>query len=64
MSEKKSNSGEENKPKKTGGKFSKPSAPKFNFNFYWIYGLAIVIILVLQVFDTGNKPRDITWNQF
>jgi len=65
MTENKSNSGEESKkPKKAGGKFSKPPAPKFNFNFYWIYGLAIVIILALQVFDFGNKPHDITWNRF
>lgn len=65
MAENNPNNGEESKkPKKALGKFPKPVTPKFNFNFYWLYGLAIFIILGLQLFDTGNKPLEITWNKF
>ena len=52
------------KPKKAGGKIPKPSAPKFNFNFYWLYGLLIICILGISLYDTGSKARETTWNQF
>jgi ATP-dependent metalloprotease FtsH len=45
-------------------KIPKPGPPKFNFNFYWIYAIIILIIFGVQFFDFGNKPREITWVQF
>ncbi len=45
-------------------KIPKPGGSKFNFNFYWIYAILIIILIAIQVVGVGNKPREITWNQF
>src|SRR5688572_13441101 len=45
-------------------KIPKPGGSKFNFNFYWIYAILILIIFAVQFMDWGNKPREITWMQF
>lgn len=45
-------------------KIPKPGGSKFNFNFYWIYAILLIIIVGVQLFGVGNKPREITWMQF
>ncbi|MBL7925119.1 MAG: ATP-dependent zinc metalloprotease FtsH, partial [Bacteroidia bacterium] len=42
----------------------KPKQPRFNFNFYWIYALIIMVIIGINMFDWGNHPREATWAQF
>ncbi|MEO5570270.1 MAG: ATP-dependent zinc metalloprotease FtsH [Bacteroidia bacterium] len=58
-----------NKKEKKSGKnpldnISKSSTPKFNFNFYWLYGLVIVVILAMNFLDWGNKPQPANWQMF
>jgi len=45
-----------------GKKF--PANPKFNFNFYWIYGIIIVLLIVTQMFSWGGAERETTYDQF
>lgn len=46
-------------------KIPKPGGgSKFNFNFYWIYAILLVIIFAVQFMDFGNKPREVTWVEF
>src|SRR5882672_7705347 len=42
-----------------GKKF--PGGPRFNFNFYWIYGLIIVVLIVTQLFQWGSAERQTTF---
>ena len=55
-------SGDGNKDSK--GNFPKPKTPKFNFNFYWVYGLVSFIIIAIYFFDFGKNPRATTYNDF
>jgi len=50
--------------KKSSSNFPKPKQPRFNFNFYWIYGLILLMIIGTSLFDWGNHPKDATWSQF
>ncbi|MBL7924155.1 MAG: hypothetical protein JNL88_08155, partial [Bacteroidia bacterium] len=50
--------------KKSFNNFPKPKQPRFNFNFYWIYALIIMVIIGINMFDWGNHPREATWAQF
>ena len=45
-----------------GKKF--PGGPRFNFNFYWIYGIIIVVLIVTQVFQWGSAERQVTMDRF
>lgn len=45
-----------------GKKF--PGGPRFNFNFYWIYGIIIVVLIVTQLFQWGSAERQITIDRF
>jgi len=60
-----SNKTNENKggPQK-GGPGKKFPGPRFNFNFYWIYGIIIVILIVTQLFQWGSAERQITIDRF
>jgi ATP-dependent metalloprotease FtsH len=53
---------EEKKESKSG--FQKPKSPKFNFNFYWVYGLVSFVIIAIYLFDFGKSPKAVTWNEF
>lgn len=46
----------------SGKKF--PANPKFNFNFYWIYGIIIVLLIVTQMFSWGSAERETTYDEF
>jgi ATP-dependent metalloprotease FtsH len=50
--------------KDSKGNFQKPKSPKFNFNFYWVYGLVSFIIIAIYLFDFGKSPKSVTWNEF
>src|SRR5260221_3826164 len=41
---------------------SKP--PKFSFNFYWIYGIILAILIGTQIFNFNGSPHQITWDTF
>jgi AFG3 family protein len=45
-----------------GKKF--PGGPRFNFNFYWIYGIIIVVLIVTQLFQWGSAERQTTFDTF
>ena len=44
--------------------YPKPKTPKFNFNFYWVYGLVVLVIIGIHLLDIGNHPRDTSWQKF
>ncbi len=37
---------------------------KRKFNIYWIYGLIAVGFFIIQFFNVGQKPVEITWHKF
>ncbi len=45
-----------------GKKF--PGGPKINFNFYWIYGIIIAILIITQIFQWGASERQISIDRF
>jgi ATP-dependent metalloprotease FtsH len=47
---------------KGGKKF--PNSPKYNFNFYWIYGIIIVILIVSQLIQWGAAEKPIQSDAF
>lgn len=53
---------EEKKDSRQG--FQKPKSPKFNFNFYWVYGLVSFIIIAIYLFDFKENARNVSWNDF
>ena len=53
----------ETKEGKEGG-FPKSTKPKFNFNFYWIYGIIIVAIIGTQFMNWGGGERKTTRDYF
>jgi len=57
-----------NDNKDKGGKFpgnnlNRPKAPKFKFNFYWIYGILGIIFFGLYFANMGSSPKEIDWGQ-
>ena len=46
--------------KKKGDK----SKLKRKFNIYWIYGLIAAGFFIIQFFNVGQKPVEITWHKF
>ncbi len=45
-------------------KIPKPGGSRFNFNFYWIYGILIMLLVGVQFMGVGNKPKEVTWVTF
>lgn len=41
-----------------------PNSPKFNFNFYWIYGIVILALIITQVISWSGGPKQITPQEF
>ena len=65
MSEPSQNTESKDQKQKSGGKkFSGSKPPKFNFNFYWIYGIIIVVLLVTQLFQFGGGESKTTYENF
>ncbi len=53
------------KPKTGGGrKIPMPKNPKSGFNFYWIYGIIIAVLIILQMFQWGGGEREIQYEYF
>ncbi|MBL0330438.1 MAG: hypothetical protein IPP64_13685 [Bacteroidetes bacterium] len=42
----------------------KPNIPKNPFNFYWIYGIIAVAIIVMQLFFTSTPMPEKSTNEF
>ncbi|REJ84040.1 MAG: ATP-dependent metallopeptidase FtsH/Yme1/Tma family protein [Bacteroidetes bacterium] len=57
------NSGNQGKPQ-GGGNKKFQGGPKFSFNFYWIYGIIIVVLIVTQLFSWGPVEREISFDRF
>ncbi len=66
MSEPNQDTENKDEKQKTGGgkKFPAPKTPKFNFNFYWIYGIIIVVLIVTQLLQWGGGERETTQESF
>lgn len=66
MSDNQTNENRDEKKKSLNplSKGPKPGGPKFNFSFYWIYAILILVIAAVNFMDWGSKPREVTWNQF
>ena len=54
----------ENKDSQKGGGKRFPNTPKFNFNFYWIYGIIIVILFATQFMNWGASEIPTTFDKF
>ena len=54
------------KPKPDGGEGDgkKPGGSKFNFSFYWIYGIIIVVLIGTQLFNSSGGAQKITYQDF
>ena len=49
-------------------KDSKENSPGFpgkkgKFNFYWIYGILLVVFIGMQFIPFGDSPKPITWGE-
>jgi AFG3 family protein len=66
MSEISKNTENKDDKQKPGGgkKFPAPKSPKFNFNFYWIYGIIIVVLIVSQLLQLGGGEHETTQESF
>ena len=66
MSENRQNNSGEGKKKPAGpmNKLPKPGGSKFNFNFYWVYAIIVILIFAVNFMNFGGEPREITWNEF
>src|SRR5436189_5966799 len=56
-----------NEPKggpKSGPGKTFPGSPRFNFNFYWIYGIIIVILIATQIFQLGSSEKLMSFDRF
>ena len=42
----------------------KPSTPKFGFNFYWIYGIIIVVFILINFINWGGGAKEISYQNF
>jgi cell division protease FtsH len=60
------NQNKESKPSSSenGRKGSKPKTPRFNFNFYWIYGIILAVLIISQVMTWGSGERKTTYENF
>ena len=52
-----------NKPSEGGRKPGKPKS-RFNFNFYWIYGIILAVLIITQVMQWGSGERQTTYEMF
>jgi cell division protease FtsH len=63
MSDQRKSENKDTSPKNNSGK-KFPGGNKFNFNFYWIYGIIIVILIASQVFQMGAGEIQINTETF
>ena len=54
---------EPTKPNKDKGS-KKPQLPKSPFNFYWIYGIILVVFIAISLLDFNSGTKEITWQEF
>ena len=41
-----------------------PGGPRFNFNFYWIYGIIIAVLIITQLVQWNSGEKEITSSRF
>lgn len=55
----------ENNKNMDGQKGDKPGAPKMpQFNAYWIYGIILVSLVAISLFNVGQSPQTVPWSVF
>ncbi|WP_088654410.1 ATP-dependent zinc metalloprotease FtsH [Geofilum rhodophaeum] len=55
----------ENKKNMDGQKGDKPGGPKMPpFNAYWIYGIILVSLVAISLFNVGQSPQTVPWSVF
>jgi ATP-dependent metalloprotease FtsH len=42
----------------------KGKPPRFSFNFYWIYGIILAVLIASQVVNFSGTPKKVTWEEF
>ena len=62
MSEQNKTNDQKNVKGGPGKKF--PNGSKFSFNFYWIYGVIIVLLIITQLFTWGGTEHKTTFDNF
>ena len=60
------NQNKDSKPSQpeNGRKPGKPKSPRFNFNFYWIYGIILAVLIISQVMTWGTGERKTNYENF
>lgn len=64
MSEQNRTNDQKGQPKGGQGNKKFPNGPKFSFNFYWIYGIIIVLLIITQLFTWGGTEHRTTYVEF
>lgn len=64
MSEQNRSSEKQGSNPKGGSGKKPPNTPKFSFNFYWIYAIIILVLVITQVFQWGGTERKTTYDNF
>ncbi len=54
---------QQNKQSKQNIPPTKSGKPKSKFNFYWIYGILIVVFLAIQFFNWGESAEKANWGE-
>lgn len=55
----------ENNKNMDGQKGDKPGGPKMpQFNAYWIYGIILVSLVAISLFNVGQSPQAVPWSVF
>lgn len=55
----------ENNKNMDGQKGDKPGGPKMpQFNAYWIYGIILVSLVAISLFNVGQSPQTVPWSVF
>ncbi|MFM2207375.1 MAG: hypothetical protein RL213_1350 [Bacteroidota bacterium] len=55
---------EDKKEPSTGPKKPFPNNPRFRFNFYWLYAVVIIVLIVTQMFSWGGGERKTSNDNF
>ena len=54
----------EDKKKTTGDKGNKPGPKMPQFNAYWIYGIILISLVAISLFNLGQSPQSVSWSVF
>ena len=57
------NKDDKEKPGSEGNSGGKPNPKRLKFNYYWIYGILLVVFLGMQFLNFSETPKNIAWGE-